>query len=79
MAISVKINGKTEQLENDVSITDVLTGKGVRIQMVAVEINGNFIDKSLFDSTILRESDEVEYLYYMGGGMSKYHNERFRT
>lgn len=64
----VKINGKGEEIEEGSTIASVLSGKGVRIEMVAVERNGQFIDKSLFDNTHIADGDEIEYLYYMGGG-----------
>lgn len=64
----VKINGKGEEIKEGSTITNVLSEKGVRLEMVAVEFNGDFLDKSLFDNTKVNEGDEIEFLYYMGGG-----------
>ncbi|GBE13880.1 sulfur carrier protein ThiS [bacterium BMS3Bbin14] len=37
-------------------------------QMVAVQLNGQFIESSQYAETILSEGDVVEFLYFMGGG-----------
>lgn len=37
-------------------------------EYVTVSINEEFIDRSTFESRVLREGDEVEFLYFMGGG-----------
>ena len=36
--------------------------------MVSVELNGDILDRENFDSTNLSENDEIEFLYFMGGG-----------
>ena len=33
-----------------------------------VSVNEEFIDKDAFDTHVLNEGDEVEFLYFMGGG-----------
>lgn len=37
-------------------------------QYVTVSINEEFIDSNKFDSHVLQEGDDVEFLYFMGGG-----------
>ncbi len=37
-------------------------------QYVTVSINEEFIDSDKFDSHVLQEGDDVEFLYFMGGG-----------
>ena len=37
-------------------------------EMVSVELNGDILDRDAFDTTNLKEDDEVEFLYFMGGG-----------
>ena len=36
--------------------------------MVSVEHNGDILDRDKFDSTQVKEADQVEFLYFMGGG-----------
>ena len=37
-------------------------------QYVTVSVNEEFIDSDKFDSRVLQEGDDVEFLYFMGGG-----------
>jgi sulfur carrier protein len=36
--------------------------------MVSVQLNGEFVDRPSYASTQLKERDEVDFLYFMGGG-----------
>lgn len=38
------------------------------IQRIAVEINGNIIPKSKYDTTILKDNDIIEIVSFVGGG-----------
>ncbi len=37
-------------------------------QYVTVSVNEEFIDSDQFESYVLKEGDDVEFLYFMGGG-----------
>ena len=37
-------------------------------QYVTVSVNEEFIDSDKFDCHVLQEGDDVEFLYFMGGG-----------
>ena len=37
-------------------------------EMVSVEYNGEILDRENFDSTAVKDGDEIEFLYFMGGG-----------
>ena len=66
----IKVNGESYSPEKEpTSISDLLTEKEVEMpEMVSVQLNGNFVKKENFRSTHLKESDEVEFLYFMAGG-----------
>jgi len=36
--------------------------------MVSVQLNGEFLDRQLFEITTLKHADEVDFLCFMGGG-----------
>lgn len=67
----LKINGKGEEFESGVTVDKLLKDKGIRSEMVAVELNGAIVEREEYTSTELNEGDEMEYLYYMGGGSYK--------
>lgn len=68
--MNIKINGEQEVIEKEsVTISDLLVLKNVKMpEMVSVEHNGDMLDREKFDSTQVNEGDEVEFLYFMGGG-----------
>lgn len=68
MAINVKINGKPEKLENQISIGELLAKKQIKKEVVTIELNNQILDRGKFETTLLKEGDNLEFVYYMGGG-----------
>ena len=66
----IYLNGKKEEIEDDMSISRLLERKKIRPEVVTVELNGHIIDREKFTDTLLDEGEEVEFVYYMGGGTS---------
>jgi sulfur carrier protein len=46
----------------------LLKTKKIEPQMVAVEVNDKVLDREHLGTTPLNEGDQVEFLFYMGGG-----------
>lgn len=65
--MQVKINGKSEEVQGG-TVLDLLKAKKIEPQMVAVEVNDKVLDREHLSSTPLNEGDQVEFLFYMGGG-----------
>jgi len=68
--MNIKLNGKDEALSKDtLTVTELLSEQKVdQPEMVSVEYNGEILDRDAFDSTDVKEGDEIEFLYFMGGG-----------
>lgn len=68
--MNLQINGEKESFDKEsLTISELLTLKDVKMpDMVSVELNGDILDRENFASTQLNENDEVEFLYFMGGG-----------
>ena len=68
--MKIKLNGEDTTLEQDsVTITELLAIKDVKMpEMVSVEYNGDILDRDQFANTQVNEGDQVEFLYFMGGG-----------
>ena len=67
--MQIKINGEVKELEKELNVTELLQTQDVKMpEMVSVELNGEIIDRDDFDTTVVKENDEVEFLYFMGGG-----------
>jgi sulfur carrier protein len=68
--MKIKLNGEDTTLEQEsVTITELLAIKDVKMpEMVSVEYNGDILDREQFANTQVNEGDQVEFLYFMGGG-----------
>ena len=66
--MNVTINGKKEQVQDGISVADLLSARKIRVEMVSVEINDAILHRDQFAKTPLKEGDRVEFIYYMGGG-----------
>ena len=63
------VNGKESNLAEGLTISQLLIEQEVKMpEMVSVELNGQILKRSEFESTTLNEGDKVEFLYFMGGG-----------
>lgn len=69
--MKVKVNGEEQIFVNAVSISDLLQlNKVDKPEMVSVQLNGEFVERDDFHATNVNENDEVDFLYFMGGGQS---------
>lgn len=68
--MKVKLNGKEETLTPArLSVEELLRLSRVeRPDSVSVQVNGRFVAAADLATTFVQEGDEVDYLYYMGGG-----------
>ena len=63
------MNGKESNLAEGLTISGLLIAQEVKMpEMVSVELNGQILKRSEFESTKLSQGDKVEFLYFMGGG-----------
>lgn len=63
----VKINGE-ELNASGRTIAQYLTENGYDTKRVAVELNGDILPKSQYESTVLNDGDCVEIVSFVGGG-----------
>lgn len=65
----LKINGKEKEFEKSLTVSEILVHENVEMpDMVTVQLNGEYLDRNKFDETSLKENDEIDFLYFMGGG-----------
>jgi sulfur carrier protein len=67
--MKLTINGKESDFMGGLTISGLLVEQDVKMpEMVSVELNGQILKKSEFESTMLKDDDKIEFLYFMGGG-----------
>jgi sulfur carrier protein len=66
----IQVNGKEQILETaSISVLELIKLNNVlQPEMVSVQLNGEFVDREVYSSTLLKANDEVDFLYFMGGG-----------
>lgn len=67
--MKITVGGEKKEVPNGLTVAELIELEQVETpEYVTVSINEEFIDRSTFESRVLREGDEVEFLYFMGGG-----------
>lgn len=66
--IRLQINGKPIELEQPVPLVLYIEQLGVNPRYVAVEYNGEVIERTAYAATVLKEGDKVEIVRMVGGG-----------
>jgi len=68
--LNIKVNGQPRELDGDeIAVSELLALEQVKNpETVAVQVNGGFLKKEQYSAVILKNGDEVEFLYFMGGG-----------
>ncbi|HAA1537734.1 TPA_asm: thiamine biosynthesis protein ThiS [Campylobacter jejuni] len=61
------INGQKLELK-ELKFMDFIEEKGLKIELIALELNGEIIPKSEFENLILKENDKAEIVSFVGGG-----------
>jgi sulfur carrier protein len=68
--ITLQVNGKQVELETPTPLVLYIEALGVNPRTVAVEHNGEIIQRERFASVVLQEGDRVEIVRMVGGGTS---------
>lgn len=63
------VNGEPKEYDLPITVEKVIMAEGVeQPEMVSVQVNATFISRNEFATRELVENDEVDFLYFMGGG-----------
>jgi sulfur carrier protein len=67
--MTITVAGNKKEYEEGITLTSLIEKEEVEnAQYVTVTINEEFIDRENFESTIIKDGDVIEFLYFMGGG-----------
>jgi len=66
--VTVTLNGKPRQVEDGVSLLDLLKVLDVAPSRVVIEHNREIRRKDDFAKTVVHDGDELELVYFVGGG-----------
>ena len=67
--MKLTINGDSKEIKDGIVLSELLTIEDVeQPDMVSVQLNDEFLTKDTYATTTLKEGDEINFLYFMGGG-----------
>ena len=64
----ITLNGEPYELDEPVSIADLLMKLSIDPRRVAVEHNLTILKRQLFTDTLVHEGDRIEIVNFVGGG-----------
>ena len=65
----ITVNGEVQEVESGLSLTELIKQNNVeQPEMVSVQVNDDFVDRTEWDALEIKEGDVVDFLYFMGGG-----------
>lgn len=65
----ITVNGEPREVQLPLTLSELITLSEVQQpEMVSVQVNEEFADRSEWDSIQIGEGDSVDFLYFMGGG-----------
>ena len=63
------VNGEAQEVSLPLNVSELIKQNNVlQPEMVSVQVNEDFADRTEWDSIQIKEGDSVDFLYFMGGG-----------
>ena len=67
--MQITVAGVKKEVKDNITISELIVSENVETpEYVTVTVNDDFIDSGKLSSTVLKDGDTVEFLYFMGGG-----------
>ena len=67
--MKITVAGVEKEVADGLTVAQLIVEEKVETpQYVTVTINDDFVESNTFESTVLKDGDTVEFLYFMGGG-----------
>ena len=67
--MKITVAGEKKEVADGLTVAALIEQENVETpEYVTVSVNEEFVDQGAFESHVLKEGDEVEFLYFMGGG-----------
>jgi len=64
----IQLNGDPYDINDGCNLNELLNKLKIKKNKVAIEENGEIIEKKMYESLILSKDDKVEIVHFIGGG-----------
>ncbi len=66
--ITIQLNGKSRELNDGATVSQLLGELSLHPKRVAVEVNREILKRDAYESHQINDGDEIEVLQFVGGG-----------
>lgn len=67
--MTITVAGEKKEYKDGLTLPELLEAENVEMpEYVTVSINEEFVESENKQTTVLKDGDNVEFLYFMGGG-----------
>ncbi|MBI1821332.1 MAG: sulfur carrier protein ThiS [Nitrospirae bacterium] len=66
--MKIAVNGQMWEFSGEMNVLQLLHELGMVVDLVAVEVNQQILDKKEFRAHFLKNDDRVEIINFVGGG-----------
>jgi len=64
----IQLNGDPYEIDIGINLNELLNKLKIQKNKVAVEVNGEIVEKNKYPNLILNKNDRVEIVHFIGGG-----------
>ena len=64
----IQLNGDPYEIDKGINLNELLNKLKIQKKKVAIEVNGEIVEKNKYLNLILRKNDKVEIVHFIGGG-----------
>ena len=64
----IQLNGDSYEINNGTNLNELLNKLKIKKNKVAIEVNGEIVEKNKYSNLILNKNDRVEIVQFIGGG-----------
>ena len=64
----IQLNGDPYEIKDGTNLNELLNNLKIQKNKVAIEVNGEIVEKNKYQNLILNKGDKVEIVNFIGGG-----------
>ena len=64
----IQLNGDPYEINDGTNLNELLNNLKIQKNKVAIEVNGEIVEKNKYSNLILKKDDKVEIVHFIGGG-----------
>ena len=64
----IQLNGVLYEISDGTNLNELLNNLKIQKNKVAIEVNGEIVEKNKYPNLILKKDDKVEIVHFIGGG-----------